>query len=125
MNDPADQTASDEAIKRTTNLTPTSFRQSLNQTAIDFQRRIDAQAAAPVLSTTRQPPQITTSETKLDGQPVTLPLQDNSQNPFPHNTTPTGGITADIVVCVSDGGSPPVYTQKTASFINGLLMNLA
>lgn len=125
MNDPADQKASDEAIKRNTNLTSTGVRQALDATASDFQRRIDAQqVAAPVVSTTRQPPTITVSETKLDGQPIVLPAENDNQNAFPKNTS-AGGGSAMFTVCVSDGGDPPTYTQMTATFTNGLLTGLA
>lgn len=126
MNDPADQKASDEAIKRNTNLTPTGVRQALDATASDFQRRIDAQqVAAPVVSTTRQPPSITVSETKLDGQPISLPAENDNQNPFPKSTSAGGGVSAMFTVCVSDGGSPPVLTQMTATFTNGILTSVA
>lgn len=91
MIDPADQKSSDEAIKRNTNLTPTSFREVLNATAIDFQRRVDAQGAlAPTISAPRTPAQIRVTETRLDGQPITLPLGNDNQNPFPKNSTGAG-----------------------------------
>lgn len=88
MIDPADQRASDEAIKRNTNLTPTEVRQSLNATAIDFQRRIDAQASLdPTVSAPTTPAEITSRETKFEGQSVTLPAQNDNQNPFTKNST--------------------------------------
>lgn len=91
MIDPADQKASDEAIKRNTNLTPTEVRQSLNATAIDFQRRVDAaQSTTPTVSTPQAPAEITSRETKFEGQPVVLPTttEAQSQNPFPSPQTP-------------------------------------
>jgi hypothetical protein len=100
VNDPADQKASDEAIKRNTNLTPTGVRQALDQTASDFQRRVDAQSAAqPTVSTPKEPPQITVSETRLDGQPVVLPMQSyDDQNPFQRNSLPNTGTLTDIII---------------------------
>lgn len=91
MIDPADQRASDEAIKRTTNLTPTEVRVSLNATAIDFQRRVDAaQSITPTISVPKPPGQITSTETKLEGQPISLPTTTDAQNqnPFPSPQTP-------------------------------------
>lgn len=103
MNDPADQKASDEAIKRTTNLTPTGVRQALNATAIDFQRRIDAQSPQPTVSVPRHPPEIAVSETHLDGAPVVLPFQGNdSDNPFPKSSDAVVG-TLDNVIIVFNG----------------------
>lgn len=99
MNDPADQRVSDEAVKRTTNLTPTGVRQALNSTAIDFQRRIDSRTETITASTPKEPAKITTTETKLDGQPVVLPLTNDNQNPFEHNAgSPSGGIPDIIIV---------------------------
>lgn len=104
MNDPADQRASDEAIKRNTNLTPTGVRQALNATAIDFQRRTDAAAAAvATTSVPKEPAKITISETTLIGQPVTLPLIDDNQNAFPKNTDGGGGGTIPDVIIVFNG----------------------
>lgn len=34
------------------------------------------------------------------------------------------GINAKFVVCSSDGGSPPVYTEMMANFVNGILVSL-
>lgn len=93
MIDPADQKASDEAIKRNTNLTPTEVRQSLNATAIDFQRRVDAaQSITPTVSTPQAPAEITSRETKFDAQPVVLPAitSGEEQNPFPPTNQPAG-----------------------------------
>lgn len=88
MNDPGDQRASDEALKRNTNLTPVGIRQALDATAIDFQRRVDSQASTtPTVSTPKAPQQIVVTETRLDGQPITLPDQNDNQNPFPKNST--------------------------------------
>lgn len=124
MIDPADQKASDEAIKRNTNLTPTEVRQSLNATAIDFQRRVDSAASiTPTVSSPSIPAEITSRETKLEGQPITLPTENENQNPF-LGSTGGGGISADITVCVSDGVSPPTFTQMTAHFVNGLLTSI-
>lgn len=124
MIDPADQRASDEAIKRNTNLTPTGVRQALQETASDFQRRVDAQSSTtPVDSIPKQVGQITTAQTNLIGAPINLTDQNDNQNAFPKNSLASGGITADIVVCVDNGDGS--FTQKTASFINGLLTKLA
>lgn len=109
MIDPADQKASDEAIKRNTNLTPTEVRQSLNATAIDFQRRVDSAASiTPTVSTPSIPAEITSRETKLEGQPVVLPSQDENQNPFPSPQNPPAqtGTSSSPYVMGTDNTQP-------------------
>lgn len=103
MNDPSDQRASDEAIKRTTNLTAVGFREALNVTAMDFQRRTDAAAAAAAAtSAPKQPSQITSTETHLDGSPVTLPTtQQNNPNPFDQGVRPSGGSIPDVILVLN------------------------
>lgn len=103
MNDPSDQRASDEAIKRTTNLTPVGVREALNANVIDFQRRTDAAAAVvAVTSAPKQPAHITTSETHLDGSPVTLPTtQQNNQSPFQGGAGQPGGAIPDVILVLN------------------------
>jgi hypothetical protein len=124
MNDPADQKASDEAIKRNANVTPTGFRQALEATARDFAQRTDAQTILAVsTSIPKEPSKITISQTQLLAEAVTLPdvTQDSpTQSAFPDNSD--GGLTIDITVCQDQGAG--VFVQKTAHFTNGRLVSI-
>lgn len=127
MIDPADQRVSDEAIKRTTNLTPTEVRVSLNATAIDFQRRVDAaQSITPTVSTPKAPAEITSRETKFDGQPVVLPTisdvsgQDAGPFPSPQNPpAPIGSSASPYVMGQNRTTTDPVPADDSWTLAGG------
>lgn len=125
MNDPKDQRAVDQAIKRNANVTPTEFRQALTLPALDFVRRVDAQQATQAtVSEPRKPQEIKTALSGFAAQPIVLPTQViPDMQSFPDNSLPQGGWTGSLTVCVE---SPPgVFTQMTALVQNGLIVSVS
>jgi hypothetical protein len=117
MNDPKQQSIVDQAIKRDANVTPTSFRQALDATAVDFVRRVDARQASQAAVSKPEPiDQVTSRQTQFFAQPVALSPAVPEMQAFPNGASGDdtgGGIWTSVTTC--DGTVMEVLARNIVS----------